>query len=134
MCVSSSAADKKKTDLTKRQEAHIDKLMDTEKDEYETSTSRPESKSSDIIGDNVDINRHPAKMTKEKRTKSWHWFLEIGLQQRVLFETLEDTCPAAAIQDIENSTFLPSKVDCMTLEGEENFIFHIMHVLVRHVW
>ncbi|XP_055957707.1 uncharacterized protein LOC126824335, partial [Patella vulgata] len=40
---------------------------------------------------NVDITRNPSQMSKERRRKSWHWFLLLGIEKRALFPTLPDT-------------------------------------------
>lgn len=54
-----------------------------EKEEIEKSgTCMTENHmSSDIIGDNIDLSRIPLQMSIEKRRKSWHWFLMVGLQK-----------------------------------------------------
>lgn len=58
-----------KRELIERQEVHTDPLIKTEKEDNEGGTDSPECKYSNIIGDNVDIQRHPSKMSKGKITK-----------------------------------------------------------------
>lgn len=68
-----------------------------EKDEVEKSGSTPSSNSyaltTDIIGDNIDITRSPSQMSVEHRRKSWHWFLLVGLEKRILNDSLKDDVP-----------------------------------------
>mgnify|MGYP003686221113 CR=1 FL=1 len=104
-----------------------------EKEEIEKSgTCMTENHmSSDIIGDNIDLSRSPSQMSIEKRRKSWHWFLMVGLQKRVLNPSLDDTAPISDINKVENGTFIPNLDDCSKLD--QNFLFHIMNVLVKYV-
>ncbi|CAC5417633.1 unnamed protein product [Mytilus coruscus] len=70
-------------------------------------------------------------MSVDRRRKSWHWFLLVGLQKRVLNPTLDDTAPISNITSVDNSTFIPNLNDCSKLD--QNFMFHIMNVLVKYV-
>lgn len=86
---------------------------------------------SDIIGDNIDISRNPSQMSEDRRRKSWHWFLLVVLNKRVLNPELDDSQPIVEISSVENSTFVPKFNDCNTLD--RNFIFHIMHILLNYI-
>lgn len=131
LCVSSSAASKQKQNLVQRQKDKIGELMLKEKDSLEKTGTVQDHKSSDIIGDNIDLNRSPSQMSIDRRRKSWHWFLLVGLQKRVLNPTLDDTAPISDITSVDNSTFIPNLNDCSKLD--QNFMFHIMNVLVKYV-
>ncbi|XP_021373030.1 uncharacterized protein LOC110463019 isoform X2 [Mizuhopecten yessoensis] len=147
VCVSTSAVSKMKKELQEHQRKHIEDLLIKEKNALESKNMEPASqtdrgekpqdetmkrnKSCDIIGDNVDISRSPSKMTKDKRRQSWHWFLLVGVEKRVLNPDLADIAPTADISLLENSKFIPSLEECHSLE--ERFIFHIMRVLVKYV-
>lgn len=89
------------------------------------------SKSSDIIGDNIDITRSPSQMSVDRRRQSWHWFLLVALEKRVQDPTLDDTHPIADIGQVENSLFIQSLEKSAFLE--RNFIHHIMQVFVKYV-
>lgn len=102
-----------------------------EKESLEKTGTGENSISSEIIGDNIDITRNPSKMSIDKRRLSWHWFLMIGLQKRVLKPSLDDTTPIAEINSVDNSTFIPNLNDCGELDN--HFMFHIMHTLVKYV-
>lgn len=106
-----------------------------EKDEVENLGSTPSSNSyaltTDIIGDNIDITRSPSQMSVEHRRKSFYWFLLVGLEKRILNDSLQDDVPKADIFKVANSVFVPNYQDCETLD--KNFIFHIAKVLVKHV-
>ena len=88
-------------------------------------------KSSQIIGDNLDITRNPSKMSKERQRKSWHWFLLVGVENRITFLDLPDEGPQADVSTLENKAFIPSAEDCVTLY--EHLAFHIMKVLVKYL-
>ena len=88
-------------------------------------------KSTEIIGDNIDITRRPSQMSKERRRLSWHWFLLVGAEKRVLNPALDDSRPTADIMEVQNSQFIPNELECSALE--ERYIFHIMKVLVKYV-
>ncbi|VDI74704.1 Hypothetical predicted protein [Mytilus galloprovincialis] len=109
----------------------IGELMLKEKDSLEKTGTVQDHKSSDIIGDNIDLNRSPSQMSIDRRRKSWHWFLLVGLQKRVLNPTLDDTAPISDITSVDNSTFIPNLNDCSKLV--QNFMFRIMNVLVKYV-
>lgn len=125
ICVSSSAASKHKQQLLERQAENIESLMLREK------TSMSHVQCSDIIGDNINISRNPSQMSEDRRRKSWHWFLLVVLNKRVLNPELDDSQPIVEISSSENSTFVPKFNDCNTLDM--NFIFHIMHILLNYI-
>lgn len=132
--MSTSAAAKQQQELLKRQMQHIEKLMLQERAEIEKSGMKASSvsvQSSDIIGDNIDIGRNPLQMSVDRRRKSWHWFLLVGLEKRIINDALADDYQLGDICRIDNSVFVPSVEDCSSLE--EHFIFHIAHVLVKNV-
>lgn len=85
ICVISSAASKHKQQLLERQAENIESLMLREK------TGMSHVQCSDIIGDNIDISRNPSQMSKDRRRKSWHWFLLVVLNKRVLNTELDDS-------------------------------------------
>lgn len=122
MCVTASSSAKRKHHLLSRQQQHIKRLL-TEpvmEDEQITGTHQF-SKSSDFIGDNIDITRSPSQMSVERRRQSWHWFLLVALEKRVQDPTLDDTHPIADISQVENSLFIPNLEESAFLEG--NFIY-----------
>jgi hypothetical protein len=132
MSVSPSAASKQKKELLERQSAHIADLLMKEKIAHETGMNQSVTfKSSDIIGDNIDITRSPSQMSVDRKRKSWHWFLLVGLQKRVINQDLDDSTPIADINRVDNSLFVPNLEDCNFLD--RNYIHHIMHVLVKYV-
>jgi hypothetical protein len=88
-------------------------------------------KSSDIIGDNIDMTRSPSQMSVDRKRKSWHWFLLVGLQKRVINQDLDDSTPIADINHVENSLFVPNLKDCNF--PDRNYIHHIMHVLIKYI-
>ncbi|XP_050404767.1 uncharacterized protein LOC126820675 [Patella vulgata] len=123
LTVSTSSIHKQKKNIQTYHEIHIKEMFKV-----------PElgrSHNIEVIGDNVDITRNPSQMSKERRRKSWHWFLLLGIEKRVLFPTLPDSKPKADILSVPNADFIPNELDCKSLE--ENFIFHIMHILARYV-
>ncbi|XP_069105154.1 uncharacterized protein [Argopecten irradians] len=131
LCVSASATAKKKADLMKRQQSHIEQLVITEKKAYEEKTGEDTMLTSDIVGDNFDISKSPSHMSKEKQRKSFHWFMLVGLQKRVLSNVLGNDIPTVPITKVENSIFIPSLEECKSLKN--NFTFHIMKVLVKYL-
>lgn len=66
LCVSSSAAAKKKTDFI------------SEKIVLEQNTGDDK-----VLSDKIGDNRSPSHMSKDKQRQSWHWFLFVGLKRRV---------------------------------------------------
>ena len=110
--MSLSAASKQKQKLVQTQTEKIESLMLKEKEDLEKSGKSDSEISCDIIGDNIDLNRSPSQMSIDRKRQSWHWFLLVGLQKRVLNPTLDDTAPTADIMSIDNSTFIPSTNDC----------------------
>lgn len=84
----------------------------------------------DIIGDNVDIFRTPSKMTKERQNKSWHWFLNMGVQRRVVSD-LPDQGTKDDILNVQNNLFLPSEEDCSMLDN--NMAYHIVKVMTSYI-
>lgn len=67
-------------------------------------------------------------MSVDRRRQSWHWFLLVALEKRVVDPTLDVTHPIADISEVENSLFIPNLEEYTCLEN--NFIHHIMQVLV----
>ena len=141
LSVSSSALSKKRAQLEDSQKDHIQKLMLDEKrqdeDSFQETIGKSSGqcetliKSSQIIGDNVDITRNPSQMSKDRQRKSWHWFLLVGVANRVTFPDLPDDGPQAEITTLENNVFIPDQHDLSGLD--DNLIFHIMHVLVKYL-
>ncbi|XP_062572276.1 uncharacterized protein LOC134234243 [Saccostrea cucullata] len=85
----------------------------------------------DVIGDNLDILKSTSSMTKEKQRKSFHWFLLVGLQRRVLVPSLPDDKPKHDILTLPNHSFLPSSEEIKIFES--NMVHHILKVLTKHV-
>lgn len=131
VCVSSSAMSKQKQRLLQRQKEKIGTLMLKEKEELEESGKNDSQISCDIIGDNIDITRSPSQMSVDRKRQSWHWFLLVGLQKRVLNPLLNDSAPIADIKSVDNCTFMPNFEECRKLD--ENFMYHITNVLVKYV-
>lgn len=123
LSVSSSAAAKKKVDLAEYQNEHINSTVINEKRVLETSGTR-DLKTSEIIGDNFDISKCPSNISKEKQRKSLHWFLLIGLQKRIIGNSLSNQPPSLSISDVTNGVFIPTHLDCEFLE--QNCLFHMM--------
>jgi hypothetical protein len=67
----------------------------------------------------------------DRKRKSWHWFLLVGLQKRTINQDLDDSTPIADIKRVDNSLYIPHLEDCNFLD--RNYIHHIMHVLVKYV-
>lgn len=128
--MSSSAAAKKKVDLTEYQNEHINETVINEKKALEALGTN-DWNTSDIIGDNFDISKSPSNMSKEKQRKSLHWFLLIGLQKRVIDNSLSSQSPSVSINAVNNSVFVPTRADCEFLEA--NCLFHIMKIIVKYV-
>jgi len=132
LCISPSRTSIQKKVLLQRQNEHIDNLMLNEKKAYENGTGMNQTyKSGDIIGDNIDITRSPSQMSIDRRRKSWHWFLLVGLEKRVINLDLDDTTSKADINKVDNNLFVPSMENCSMLDN--NFIYHIMHVVVKYL-
>jgi hypothetical protein len=79
----------------------------------------------------IDITRSPSQMSIDGCRKSWHWFLLVGLEKRVINLDLDDTTPKADINKVDNNLFVPSLKNCSMLDN--NFIYHIMHVVVKYL-
>ncbi|XP_041357523.1 LOW QUALITY PROTEIN: uncharacterized protein LOC121374491 [Gigantopelta aegis] len=133
LCVSTSATAVRKKALQQKQMEDVSSLMSEEKKHCESfpGTSIHTLQSADIIGDNIDISRTPSQMSVDRRNKSFHWFLLVDLEKRVLNTSLDDSAPIADISHIDNSSFVQNLKDCDSLD--KNFIFHIMHILVKYV-
>ncbi|KAK3103394.1 hypothetical protein FSP39_018914 [Pinctada imbricata] len=136
LCASSQSTSKKRSELVERQNFHVKSLILDEKESIEKSQTDQgilaiDLKSADIVGDNFDILKSPSMMTKERQRKSWHWFLLIGLDKRILDRNLSQDQPTTSINDVNNGIFIPNLDECHLLE--ENFVFHIMKILVKHV-
>jgi hypothetical protein len=70
-------------------------------------------------------------MTKANQVQSYHWFLLLGVQQRFLDVNLPDDIPKAKIQSICTSEFVPTKVECDSLEND--MIYHIIKTATRDI-
>lgn len=132
-----AAAAKKKNQLQESQTRHVRYLVLNEMEEQKQSVSGDSEpgkppvsttavKSSQIIGDNLDITRNPSKMSKERQRKSWHWFLLVAVENRVTFPCLPDESPQADISVLENKAFIPSTEDCKSLDDH-------LKVLVKYL-
>lgn len=128
LSVSSSAAAKKKADLTEYQNEHINSTVINKKRVLETAER---SEKSEIIGDNFYISKCLSNMSKEKQRKSLHWFLLIGPQKRIIGNSLSNQPPSLSISDVTNGVFIPTHLDCEFLE--QNCLFHIIKIIVKYV-
>ncbi|KAK3085817.1 hypothetical protein FSP39_009098 [Pinctada imbricata] len=102
LCASSQSTSKKRSELVERQNFHVKSLILDEKESIEKSQTDQgilaiDLKSADIVGDNFDILKSPSMMTKERQRKSWHWFLLIGLDKRILDRNLSQDQPTTSI-------------------------------------
>lgn len=83
MCVTTSSLTKRKRHLLSRQQQQIKRLL-TEpvmEDEQITGTHQLR-KSSDIIGDSIDVTRSPSQMSVDRKQQNWHWFLRLTLEKK----------------------------------------------------
>ena len=95
------------------------------------SVSSEEEIPFEIIGDNFDLTISPSYMTSEKQRRSLHWFLNVGIQRRVIGLHLPDNEPKADILTVPNADFLPTPDDLYQLES--NFTFHIIKTMVKYL-
>jgi hypothetical protein len=87
MSVSPSATSKQKKELLERQSAHIADLLMKEKIAHETGMNQSDTfKSSDIIGDNIDITRSPSQMSVELALVFTCWFTKEGNKSACLYQ------------------------------------------------
>lgn len=69
-------------------------------------------------------------MNVHRKRKSWHWFLLVGLQKRVINQDIDYSTLIADINRVDNSLFVPHFEDCNFLD--RNYIHHKMLVLVKY--
>lgn len=83
MCVTAYSSAKRKHHLLSRQQQHIKRLLTepVKEDEQITGTHQLR-KSSDIIGDNIDVTRSPTQMSVDRKQQNWHWFLRLTLEKK----------------------------------------------------
>ena len=84
-----------------------------------------------LIGDNVDIEKHASHQTLEKRNQNHHWFHIMAVRDRVEDKILSDIKPKADIKKLPLHTFLPSVEDCQHLHKE--FVILAVRVLVENL-
>lgn len=90
----------------------------------------------EILGDNVDILITPANMTSDRQRKSWHWFLLLATQKRIIDQELPTNKPVADIETISSCVFFPSKVeilDFQILDFQRNIQFHVARILSNFI-
>lgn len=85
----------------------------------------------EILGDNVDILITPANMTSDRQRKSWHWFLLLATQKRIIDQELPTNKPVADIETISSCVFFPSKVEI--LDFQRNIQFHVARILSNFI-
>lgn len=88
-------------------------------------------KSFSIVLDNVDIRVLASNMTSDDQNKDYHWCNHNTYLDRVNPTHLPDDTPIADIQDVPNSTFLPSLSDHKSLLSD--FVVLISRVLVENL-
>jgi hypothetical protein len=67
-----------------------------------------------------------SQMSVDRKRKSWHWFLLVGLQKRVINQDLDDSTPIADINRVDNSLFVPNLEDC-------NYVLTFIFTLIKKV-
>lgn len=80
-------------------------------------------------GDNVDVSIVLSYMTSTNQRKSFHWFLMLGIEKRVLNNTLSNDRPKCDIRDLPSSSWLLDQEELLTYERDINF--HIVQILLK---
>lgn len=83
------------------------------------------------LGDNLDILKNPASMTKERQRESLHWFLLLIANKRITNVQLPNDSPKADISTLEHGAWLPTPAELN--KYEKNVSFHIARVLVKYL-
>lgn len=76
----------------------------------------------EILGDNVDILITPANMTSDRQRKSWHWFLLLATQKRIIDQELPTNKPVADIETISSCVFFHLKWKFLIFKEIFNFM------------
>lgn len=95
----------------------------------ELSEEQPNSFS--IVLDNVDLRVLASDMTSDNQNKDYHWCNHNAYLDRVNPTHLPDDAPIADLQEVPNSTFLPSLADQKALLND--FTVLIGRVLVENL-
>lgn len=109
-----------------RSKRHIQVALDS----YESKLLKP-LPPVEIIGDNFDWTKRPSSMTKTRQVQSYHWFLMLGVQRRVVNYDLPDDCPKADKLNVLNSQFVPDREECESLEND--MVFHIVIAATKYI-
>ena len=88
-------------------------------------------KSFSIVLDNVDLRVLASDMTSDNQNKDYHWCNHNAYRDRVNPTHLPDDGPTADLQEVPNSTFLPSLTDQKALLND--FTVLIGRVLVENL-
>lgn len=70
-------------------------------------------------------------MTSDRQRKSWHWFLLLATQKRIIDQELPTNKPVADIETISSCVFFPSKVEI--LDFQRNIQFHVARILSNFI-
>lgn len=81
----------------------------------------------ELLSDNLDWQKKTNKMRKDAQNVSYHWFLVLGREPRVLAPSLSNVPKTCTKKDIVNIDFIPT--DAELCELEKNYIHHISHML-----
>ena len=84
----------------------------------------------ELNGDNLDWQRRPSIYSSRMDTESIHWFNVLCYKNRVSFWDLGDSKPIRPVQDLPNSSFLPSLEEHANLRAD--YIILVSRVLVKH--
>jgi hypothetical protein len=112
------------------QTTSVDESLSTLNNEKEElDENRPSSYN--IVIDNVDLRVLASDMTSDNQNKDLHWCNHNAYLDRVNPTHLPDNAPIADLQDVPNSTFLPSLGDHNLLQAD--FTVLIGRVLVENL-
>lgn len=86
----------------------------------------------ELLSDNLDWVKKTNRMTKNTQNVSYHWFLVLARETRVLGSTgMSDITPNPNPNEIPNYTFLASESELLQLE--QNYIHHISHIITTNI-
>ena len=116
-------------DISQQITAMDEHLSNLSAEKRELEELRPTSFS--IVLDNVDLRVLASNMTSDDQNKDFHWCNHNAYRDRVNPTHLNDNDPIADLQNVPNSTFLPSLTDQNSLQND--FTVLIGRVLVENV-
>ena len=70
-------------------------------------------------------------MTKQNRTKDYHWFISLAADLRVEGHGLNEHIPQLPMCELKNIEFLPSPKDNASLRS--NFKHHVLRVITKTI-